>query len=45
MTEKLTPIEEAVRALAKLSDAEWMRVKCDEERRRAAGLPWSPVFA
>jgi len=31
----LTPIENAAKALAKLSDTEWMQVKCNEERRRA----------
>jgi hypothetical protein len=30
-----TPIEQAAKALAQLSDREWTRVKCDEERRRA----------
>jgi hypothetical protein len=28
-------IQKVAKALAKLSDAEWMQVKCDEERRRA----------
>jgi len=28
-------IQKAARALAQLSDAEWLQVKCDEERRRA----------
>ena len=28
-------IEKAAQALAQLSDAEWMRVKCDEDRRRS----------
>jgi hypothetical protein len=31
----MTAIENAARALAQLSDAEWTRVKCDEERRRS----------
>jgi len=34
MTE-FTPIEKAAKALAKLSDAEWLQVKRDEERRRS----------
>jgi hypothetical protein len=33
---KLTPIEQAAQALAQLSDAEWVQVKCDEDRRRNA---------
>jgi hypothetical protein len=32
---KLTPIKKAAKALAQLSDAEWLQVKCDEERRRS----------
>jgi len=32
----LTPIEKAAKAPAQLSDAEWMQVKCEEERRRNA---------
>src|SRR5262249_51963994 len=32
---KLTPTEKAAKALAQLSDAEWMQVKCDEEQRRS----------
>jgi len=32
---KLTPTEKAAKALAQLSDAEWTKVKRDEERRRA----------
>jgi hypothetical protein len=31
-------IQKAAEALAKLSDAEWMRLKCDEDRRRAQQL-------
>ena len=31
----LTAIEQAARALAQLSDAEWAQVKRDEDRRRA----------
>jgi len=31
----VTPIEKAAKALAKLSDTEWVQVKCAEERRRA----------
>ena len=34
MTER-ERIEKAAKALAQLSDAEWLRVKCDEEQRRA----------
>jgi len=32
---KLTPTEKAAKALSKLSDAEWLQVKSDEDRRRA----------
>jgi hypothetical protein len=32
---KLTAIKKAAKALAQLSDSEWLRVKCDENRRRA----------
>lgn len=32
---KLSAIEQAAKALAKLSDLEWLQVKCDEDRRRA----------
>jgi hypothetical protein len=32
---KFTLTEKAVKALAKLSDTEWVQVKCAEERRRA----------
>ena len=32
---KLTPIEKAAKALARLSDAEWVRVKSVEDQRRA----------
>jgi hypothetical protein len=28
-------IRKAAKALARLSDAEWAQVKCDEDRRRA----------
>jgi hypothetical protein len=35
ITTNVTPIESAAKALAKLSDAEWLQVKRDEERRRA----------
>src|SRR5262249_6486397 len=28
-------IQKAAKALAQLSDAEWLQVKCDEDRRRA----------
>jgi len=29
-------IEQAAKALVQLSDAEWLQVKCDEDRRRNA---------
>ena len=32
---KFTLTEKAVKALARLSDTEWVHVKCAEERRRA----------
>jgi len=28
-------IEQAAKALVQLSDAEWLQVKCDEDRRRS----------
>jgi hypothetical protein len=28
-------VEKAAKALRQLSDAEWLQVKCDEDRRRA----------
>jgi hypothetical protein len=28
-------IQKAVRALGRLSDSDWLQVKCDEDRRRA----------
>src|SRR5262245_56228612 len=31
-------IQKAAQALAELSDEEWLRVKCDEERRRVRAL-------
>ena len=31
----MTALQQAAKALAKLSDTEWMQVKCNEERRRA----------
>jgi len=33
----MNAIQKAAKALAQLSDAEWLRVKCDEERRHARG--------
>jgi hypothetical protein len=33
--QRITPIEKAARALAQLSDAEWLQIKCDEDRRRS----------
>jgi hypothetical protein len=31
----MTALQQAARALARLSDAEWLQVKCDEEQRRS----------
>jgi len=31
----MNTIQKAAQALAQLSDAEWLQVKCDEDRRRA----------
>ena len=31
-------IEQAAKTLAKLSDAEWLQVKCDEDRRRSGDV-------
>jgi hypothetical protein len=32
---QLTAIQKAAKALARLSDSEWLQVKCAEDRRRA----------
>jgi hypothetical protein len=37
--QKFTAIEQAAKALAQLSDAEWLQVTCNEERRRRAMWP------
>jgi len=31
---QLTAIQQAAKALSQLSDAEWLQVKCNEDRRR-----------